>query len=270
MPEEVVRDAEAIRKALDEKLQGMSFLSHLEELRKRIIHAAIAVVIAMLGCFAFAEKIFEFMQRPIMKALAANKLDTRLVYTSPTEPFNIYLKVALVAGIFLASPFVLYQVWLFISPGLYRHERKWVWPFMACTILLFVAGGAFGYFVAYPTALEFLIGYGSQFTPMITIAAYTDLFLVIIIALGLIFEMPVLVMFLAMMGLVTPGWMWRNIRYAILVIFVVAAVITPSTDIPNMVVFATPMMGLYVISIGVAWLVNPKRRREKATAKAEA
>jgi sec-independent protein translocase protein TatC len=209
------------------------------------------------------------MQRPIMDALRSNGMPEKLVYLNPTEPFNLYLKVAFLAGIFLTSPFVLYQVWLFISPGLYRHEKRYVFPFMFSTVFLFLAGGWFGYRLVYPAALNFLIEYGKQFQPMITIHEYTDLFLTIIIGMGVIFELPILVFFLSLMGIVTAGWMWRNLRYSILVIFIIAAIITPTTDIMNMCIFAAPMVALYVASIGIAWLVHPKQRRARQVRKAQ-
>jgi sec-independent protein translocase protein TatC len=171
------------------------------------------------------------------------------------------------AGLFVASPFVLYQLWLFISPGLYRHEQRYVLPFMFSTVGLFLAGGLFGYKMVYPAALDFLIKYGKQFQPMITIGEYTDLFLTIILGLGLVFELPIVVFFLALMGVVSAGWMWRNVRYSILVIFIIAAVLTPTTDIVNMCLFAAPMVVLYVVSIGVAWLVHPKQRKARQARK---
>jgi len=245
------------------ELPAMSFLDHLEELRRRIIYSLIAVAGGFFLCWGYAEKIYEVMQRPIMEALRHNGLAEKLVYLNPTEPFNLYLKVGFLAGLFVASPFVLYQVWLFISPGLYRHERRYVVPFMVSTVGLFLAGGYFGFKLVYPQALEFLIGYGKQFQPMITIGEYTDLFLVIIIGMGVIFELPILVFFLSLMGIVTAGWMWRNLRYSILVIFIIAAILTPTTDILNMCIFAAPMVALYVLSIGIAWLVHPKQRRAR-------
>src|SRR6476646_763286 len=204
------------------------------------------------------------MQRPIMETLKRHGLAEKLVYLSPTEPVNLYLKIGLLAGLFVSSPFVLYQVWLFISPGLYRHEKRYLLPFMFSTVFLFLAGGWFGYRMVYPAALDFLIGYGKQFQPMITIGEYTDLFLTIIIGLGVIFELPILVFFLSLMGIVTAGFMWKNLRYAILVIFIIAAIITPTTDILNMCIFAAPMVALYIISIGIAWLVHPAQRRKRA------
>ncbi len=244
----------------------MSFLDHLEELRRRIFLSLIAVAVGFGACWWKVEKIYGLMQAPIMDALARNHMSEKLVYLNPTEPFNMYLKVAFLAGLFVASPFVLYQLWLFISPGLYRHEKRYVLPFMFSTVGLFLAGGYFGYRFVYPYALNFLIDFGKQFQPMITIGEYTDLFLTIIIGLGLIFELPILVFFLSLMGIVSAGWMWRNFRYSILVIFIIAAIVTPTTDIMNMCIFAAPMVALYAVSIGVAFLFHPKRRKARREA----
>jgi len=253
------------------ELPGMSFFQHLEELRRRIIYSIVAVAVAFFAGWWKADRIFAFMQAPIITALHAHKLDEKLVYTNPTDPFNMYMKVGLIAGLFIASPFILYQVWAFIAPGLYRNERRYILPFMFSTVGLFLAGGAFGYKMVYPAALDFLIGYGAQFQPMITIGEYTSLFLTIIVGMGIVFEMPILIFFLALFGIVSAGWMWRNLRYSILVIFIIAAIVTPTTDILNMCIFAAPMVALYVASIGVAWLVHPKRRRARAAkAKAQA
>jgi len=246
-----------------EQMPAMGFLEHLEELRRRIIYSLIAVVVGFFLCWGYAKNIYAIMQRPIMDALRHNGMAEKLVYLNPTEPFNLYLKVGFLAGLFVASPFVLYQVWLFISPGLYRNEKRYVMPFMVSTVSLFLAGGYFGYKLVYPQALEFLIGYGKQFQPMITIGEYTDLFLTIIIGMGIIFEMPILVFFLSLMGLVTASWMWRNLRYSILVIFIIAAILTPTTDIMNMCIFAAPMVALYVVSILIAWAVHPAQRRKR-------
>lgn len=264
MPETTAGPAPA--GALEERMGSMSFLEHLEELRRRIIYALLAVGVAFVACWYYAERIFALMQQPIMTALHNHKLDTKLVYLNPTEPFNMYLKVGFITGLFVASPFVLYQVWMFISPGLYRHEKRYVVPFMISSVGLFLAGGVFGFKLVYPAALDFLIGYGAQFQPMITIGEYTDLFLTIIVGLGIIFELPILVFFLALMGVISAGWMWRNLRYSILVIFIIAAVVTPTTDIMNMCIFAAPMVALYVVSIFIAWLVHPRRRKPRPAA----
>ena len=255
--------------SLQDSMPAMSFLEHLEELRKRIIYSLIAVTVGFFACWNYHEFIFRYVQRPVMDALQRNGMAEKLVYLNPTEPFNLYLKVAFLAGLFVTSPFVLYQVWLFISPGLYRNEKRYVLPFMFSTVFLFLGGGLFAYKMVYPAALNFLIDYGKQFQPMITIGEYTDLFLTIMLGMGLIFEMPILVFFLSMMGIVSPRWMWRNVRYSILVIFIIAAILTPTTDILNMCLFAAPMVGLYILSIGVAWLVHPAQRRARQARKGQ-
>ena len=261
MPSPIVETAQ---KRASEEMTGMSFLQHLEELRRRIIYSFLYVVAGFCVCWWFHEQIFTIMQKPIVTALANHKMDTQLVYLNPTDPFNMYLKIAFLAGIFVASPFVLYQVWAFIAPGLYRNERRYVFPFMFSTVGLFLAGGFFGYKMVYPAALDFLIGWSAQFKPMITVGEYTDLFLTIIAGLGIVFEMPILVFFLALMGILTAGWMWRNLRYSILVIFIIAAIITPTTDIMNMCIFAAPMIVLYLFSIAIAWFVHPTQRKKRA------
>jgi sec-independent protein translocase protein TatC len=252
-----------------EEMRAMGFLEHLEELRRRLIRSILAVAVAFMACWAYHERIYTFMQRPIMEALHKNGMPEKLVYLNPTEPFNLYVKITLLVGLFVASPFVLYQVWMFISPGLYRHEKRYVMPFMFSTVLLFLAGGIFGYQIAYPRALNFLIDFGRQFQPMITVSEYTDLFLTIVIGMGLVFELPILVFFLALMGIVSAGWMWRNFRYSILIIFIIAAIVTPTSDILNMCIFAAPMIALYGMSIGIAWLVHPKQRRARQARKGQ-
>jgi sec-independent protein translocase protein TatC len=255
MPEAAASVNESLRDGDDkEQMPSMGFLDHLEELRKRI-------------CWRYAERIYGVMQRPIMDALARNHLSAKLVYVNPTEPFNLYLKVGLMAGLFVTSPFVLYQIWCFISPGLYRNEKRYVLPFMVSTIGLFLAGGYFGYKVVLPQALVFLIGYGKDFQPMITLSEYSSLFLTLIVGMGVIFEMPILVFFLALMGIVSAGWMWHNIRYSVLGIFVVAAIVSPTPDILNMCIFAAPMVGLYVLSAGIAYIVHPTQRKKRADKK---
>ncbi len=255
--------------SLQDPMPAMSFLEHLEELRKRIIYSLIAVTVGFFACWNYHEFIFRYVQRPVMDALQRNGMAEKLVYLNPTEPFNLYLKVAFLAGLFVTSPFVLYQVWLFISPGLYRNEKRYVLPFMFSTVFLFLGGGLFAYKMVYPAALNFLIDYGKQFQPMITIGEYTDLFLTIMLGMGVIFEMPILVFFLSMMGIVSPRWMWHNVRYSILVIFIIAAILTPTTDILNMCLFAAPMVGLYILSIGVAWMVHPAQRRARQARKGQ-
>ncbi|HTR23316.1 MAG TPA: twin-arginine translocase subunit TatC [Terriglobales bacterium] len=247
-----------------EAMPTMGFLDHLEELRKRIVWSLVSVIVCFFGCWFAAPRLVAIMQAPIVTVLQKNHQPGMLVYQHPVDPFNLYLKVAGVAGLFVASPFVLYQLWLFIAPGLYRNEKKYVFPFMLSSVSLFLSGGYFGYRVILPKALEFLIDFGKQFQPMITIEEYTSLFVTIIVGMGAIFEMPILVFFLALMGIVSAGWMWKNIRYSIMGIFIVAAIITPTPDIVNMCIFAAPMVGLYILSIAIAWLVHPAQRKKRA------
>jgi sec-independent protein translocase protein TatC len=252
-----------------ESMPTMGFLDHLEELRGRIVRSIIAVGVGFGICWWKVERIYDVMQRPIIDALNKHHLSEKLVYLNPTEPFNLYLKIAALAGLFLTSPYVLYQVWMFISPGLYRHEKRYVVPFMVSTITLFLTGGYFGYKIVYPRALDFLIGFGQQFQPMITIGEYTQLFLSIVLGMGLIFEMPILVFFLSLMGIMSPKFMLKNFRYAILVIFIIAAIVTPTPDIVNMCIFAAPMIALYAFSIGVSYVVHPRQRAARKAKQAQ-
>ncbi len=244
----------------EEQLHGqMSFLDHLEELRKRIIHSLIAVGVAVCVCWYFADPLFVIISKPILDN------GVQLNMTKPTEGFNLELKLALLAAIFLAAPFILAQVWLFIAPGLYKHERRYALPFIIFSTLLFVAGGLFGYFIAFPFALQFLIEWGRnmKLTTIISATEYFDLFIMIELGLGVIFEIPALIFVLARMGLVSGGFLLRNTRYAILIAFIVAAVITPTTDIPNMMMMAVPMILLYMLGVGVAYVFGKKRRTEE-------
>jgi sec-independent protein translocase protein TatC len=254
------------RSAVTERaeLPGMSLLEHLEELRTRLIRSAISLVVGFFVAYAFHEKIFNIMQAPITQALRAHHLDTQLVIHNPIDGFNMYLKISFMFGCILASPYILYQVWLFISPGLYQHEKKYITPFMTATVGLFLAGAYFGYRWVFPGSLGFLIDYSKQFKPLIEINEYTDLFNTVILGLGITFELPILVLFLALFGIVSPRFLWKNVRYAILIIFIIAAIITPTPDVLTMCVFASPMLVLYLLSIGVAFLVHPSRRKKKA------
>src|SRR5207248_10681052 len=166
MPEIPILDAPVE----EERMASMSFLEHLEELRTRLFHVAVAIACGMVVCWFIRERLVTFMTEPIIQVLKAKGQAEKLVYLNPTEPFNLYLKVCALAGLFITSPYVLYQVWLFISPGLYRREKKYAAPFMASSIFLFVAGGYFGYRVVYPAALGFFIcRVGNQFTAMVKI-----------------------------------------------------------------------------------------------------
>jgi len=247
---------EAVTKRAD--LPGMSLMEHLDELRKRIVRSAIFLALGFLAAWAFHDRFVGFIQAPL------NHIGKSLVFTHPMDPLNLDLQVSMVGGAILASPFILFQVWMFIAPGLYQKERRFVVPFMAATVGLFLTGAAFGYFYVLPGALKILIvDFGHNFTSMVTIEEYSSFFLSIILGLGISFEMPILIFFLALFGIVSPRFLWKNIRYAILAVFLVAAIITPSPDPWTMCIYAVPMLILYLIGIGVAWWVHPSHRRAK-------
>ncbi len=251
------------RKAVTDRaeLPGMSLMEHLDELRRRIVHSSIYLLAGAIVAWIFRSKILYFLQAPLLK------IGKSLVFTHPMDALNLNLQAALLGGAIIASPFILYQVWLFIAPGLYQRERRFVVPFMAATIGLFLAGASFGYFFVLPGAIKILIlGFGHDFTPMVTIEDYSGFFLSIILGLGISFELPILIFFLAMFGIVSPRFLWKNIRYAILAVFIVAAIICPSPDPWSMCFYALPMLGLYVLGIGVAWWVHPSRRKRNEAA----
>lgn len=250
------------------ELPGMSLLEHLEELRKRLIHSVVYLVVGFGVAYGFHEKIYQLMQAPITYALHKHGLPTQLIIHNPVDGFNMYLKISFMAGCILASPFILYQLWLFISPGLYQNEKRYVMPFMAATVTLFLAGAFFGYRWVFPGSLDFLFSFSHQFRPLIEVNEYTDLFLTVILGLGIAFELPILVFFLSLFGIVSPRFLWKNLRFAILIIFVIAAIITPTPDPLTMCVFATPLLCLYLLSIGVSYMVHPTRRRKKKEAQA--
>ena len=240
------------------ELPGMSLMEHLDELRRRIVHSAIYLGLGFVVAWIFHYRLVSFLQAPL------TKIGKSLVFTHPMDPLNLYLQVSLLGGAILASPLILYQVWLFIAPGLYQKERRFVVPFMTATIGLFLSGAGFGYYFVLPGAMKILIlGIGHDFTSMVTIEDYSGFFLSIILGLGISFELPILIFFLAMFGIVSPKFLLKNIRYAILAVFLVAAIICPSPDPWTMCVYAVPMLSLYLIGILVAWWVHPSRRKAK-------
>ena len=243
---------------------SMSLLQHLEELRKRVLHSVIAVAVGVgLGWYKVGFVISK-MEAPVQVALAKYHFNPHLTYTNPTQTFNIQLKMGLIVGIFLACPYLLYQVWGFISPGLYRNEKRFLLPFLFLSVALFLGGGFFGYKVVFPVAMEFLIGQSGDLIPVIAINEYADLFLTIILGLAIVFELPIVLGFAGSMGVVSAKFLVKHIRGAVLIFFVFAAILTPTTDIMNMSIYAAPMIALYILSIGIVWLVHPKQRRKRA------
>ena len=239
----------------------MSLIEHLEELRRRIIYSFLAISAAFLLCWAFVEEIFIILERPIHRLLPEGQ---KLAIFGVPDAFLLYFKIAALAAVFLASPVILYQVWLFIAPGLYKAERVWAGVFVLIGSLFFVAGGLFAYFVAVPFSVEFLLGLGSRFEQVIAVDRYLRFEMTLILGLGVMFELPMLIFALAQMGVVTPGFLMRHFRWAVLGIFILAAVITPTPDVINLCIFALPTLLLYLLGVGAAAVVGRSRRKRAA------
>ena len=230
----------------------MSFLEHLDELRKRLVVSAASLLVGFLICFAFISPIFEFIMKPLQEILPDGG---QLVYTEPTEAFFLYIKIAALAGLMLATPVILSQVWLFVTPGLYSHEKRLAVPFVILATGFFLGGALFSHFVLFPVAWTFFAGFSTdymEFMPRIQPAF--SLYVRLILACGVVFQMPTLVYFLARVGIVTASFLSRNIKYAILLIFIFAAVLTPTGDPVTLSMMAAPMIALYGLSIGIAWI----------------
>jgi sec-independent protein translocase protein TatC len=243
--------------AIAATLGEMPFLEHLEELRDRIIKSLIAIGASFAVCWYFSVELFEFVARPITKIAGAS-----LVINDPTEAFTVYLRISFVAALYLAAPFVLWQVWRFIAPGLYKHERRYAGPFIVSTSLFFLLGGVFGYVVAFPTALQFLLDMAKKghMVPLIAAENYFSLFSTVMIVLGIVFEIPPVVFILSRIGLVNGPFLLKNTRWAILLATIIAAVVTPTTDAFNMMIVAIPMVLLYLIGVMVAFVFGRQRR----------
>jgi sec-independent protein translocase protein TatC len=258
-----------VHEAEPELAGAMGFFDHLAELRRRLIYSLAAVAVFCILGFVFWENIYDFISAPMLRAFADAGLEQRLVFTGPLVPIRFALQVGVYTGIFLAAPVIFWQVWLFVAPGLYRHERRFVLPFVVSSSGLFVLGAYFAQRVVLPLTLTFLLSFGaSRFTPLISINEYFSLWLTMILWMGVIFELPILIFILSWIGLVTPAFLLHYFRHAMLVIVVTAALITPTTDAFTMTVFAAPMVGLYVLGIGLSWMVG-LRRRARARRKAE-
>jgi sec-independent protein translocase protein TatC len=343
----------------EELEQGsMSFLDHLDELRKRLIRCALFILIGFIVCWIFSDHIYSFLQVPVRAALIkadfiarpefiegvviqklnempdgkkvnvtmksnykigqsviqagtsipakvvreengniqlvtsdvwliddqtvldegtvipkevylhtslANGPETRLVTQTVQGGFNLFIKVAFYSAIFFSVPFLLFQAWGFISPGLYKRERRYAIPFILMGSLFFLAGCAFAYYIAFPRAADFLLSVSAEgkLRPLVSAEEYFDLILTIMLGLGVVFEMPTLTFFLARLGIVSPQLLTKGWRYSVLIIFLLAAILSPTTDIPNLLVFAAPMLMLYTLSIGIAWFFYRKRKQRE-------
>lgn len=238
----------------------MSFLDHLDELRRRIVYAVYSVLGALVIAFIFIQDILAFVTAAMIAATPSGKL----LGTGSLDPIMVIFKPGLLVAIIIASPLILLQVWYFIAPGLYAKEKRLAIPFVLSATLLFLTGAWFGHDLAFPVTWGFMAGFVPAF--MDWMPTWNDafgLYLRIVLGLGIIFQMPVVVFVLARFGLVTPKFLIKNIKYAVLIIFIVAAVASPGQDPASQLLFAAPMMVLYLISIGVAWVFQKKKAVEE-------
>ena len=245
----------------EEESGKMSFLEHLDELRRRLVHIVAYLFLGFIVCWFFSRPIYNFLAAPITRFLPKG---TKLAYTNPTDPFIIYMKVAFLASVFLTLPLNLYEVWKFIAPGLYRKEKKYVLPFLFSSVILFVLGGAFCYYTILPACFQWLLGLGSSFMPVIKIDEYLDLTNMMLLGFGIIFEMPVIAAFLSMFGLISAGFLWRKFKYSIVIIVTLAAIISPTGDAFNLMVWSAPMILLYFVSIAVAAVFGHRRKAKRS------
>ena len=251
------------RNAVKERteLPGMSLMEHLEELRDRLLRSVGGLFVGMIIAYFFRNQLITLIQKPLLN------IGLEMTMTHPTDALNLVIKTAVVFGAIFASPYILYQVWLFISPGMYANEKKYIFPFLFITVALFLAGAWFGYRYVLPGAMKVLIqDIGKNFSHMITIEDYTGFFLAVILGLGVTFELPVLIFFLALFGIVDARFLLKHFRYAVLAIFLIAAIICPTPDPIGMCLFATPMLALYFIGVAVAFFVHPTRRNRNKPA----
>jgi len=256
-----MEEAEKTETNVNEEEGRMSFLDHLSELRFRLVRAAIAIAIGFGICIYFGERLFGLLAAPIMKLLPKQ---TSLVFTSLTDPFFVYLKLAFIAGLFLALPYVLYQIWLFVRPGLHAHERKLAAPFIMAATLLFYLGGAFAYFLVFPAAFKFFLSYvNPDLQPMLAIKEYVSLVMLLMLAFGAIFETPIIILFLGLLGIFSSDTLKKGRRYFIVLSFIIAAMLTPTPDVINQVLMAVPLMLFYEVGIQLLAVFERRRKRRE-------
>ena len=249
----------ALRKSEEdeEELPRMTLLEHLDELRRRILRTLIVVLVAFFGCFAFAEEIYTLLAVPIQPHVE------QLVFDGVTDPFIVYVKVALLASVFVTAPYLVSQLWGFVSPGLYRREKRYAIPFIFFGSFFFLGGGAFGYFVALPFATEFLVNMGlnSNWGADIRIERYLSFAVNVLLGLAVMFQLPIIIFMLSQLGVVTPQFLMRHFRWAVLIIVILSAAITPTPDVVNMTIVAGPTLLLYLVGVGASALVQRRRKR---------
>lgn len=239
-----------------EEDKKIPFTEHLEELRRRLLISVAAAGVGFIICYFFSKQLFEILMKPLIISLPPK---STLIFTSLPEAFFTYLKVSLLAGIFLASPIVLYEIWAFISPGLYRHEKRYVIPFVFFSSIFFIGGALFGYFIVFPFGFKFFLGFATEYIrPMPTIKEYFGFCAKLLFAFGVIFELPLFVLFLSKIGIVNDRMLRKQRKYAILLVFITSAILTPP-DVMTQLMMAGPLLALYEISIWVAKIFGRKR-----------
>jgi sec-independent protein translocase protein TatC len=244
----------------------MPFLSHLRELRDRVRNAALFFTAAFVACWIFSDEIFTWLEKPMRDAWDTKTMgDFHVVYTSLTEPFWVGMSIALWAGIFVSSPFIFYQIWKFIAPGLYKRERRITVAFAGFSAVFFVSGALFCYYFVLPNLYEFLLSYSNKEQhAMIAMQSYLDLTRDMMLAFGAVFELPLLILFMSMVGLVTHRGLWKFNRWFVVIAFVIGAILTPSPDVVSQIMMAAPMIVLYNVSILLAWRVTLRREAKEA------
>lgn len=243
----------------------MSFLEHLDELRRRLIHCVVALLVGVVIAFFFLDRLFEFVFVPLQQTLPDGG---KFITTEAPEYFMLYLKVGLLSGLFVALPYIVWQMWLFIAPGLYAHEKRFAIPFVLFASIFFIGGAAFAHYIAFPFTWKFFIDFakGGFVEVMPKIGPTFSLYVRVVLAFGAIFQMPTVVFFLARMGVVSARFLIRNIKYAVLIIFILAAVLSPGGDLASQFIMAGPMLILYIFSILIAWIFGKKKKPELADA----
>ena len=241
----------------DSSAGRMSFLDHLEELRRRLIWAVASIGVGFAITFPFIHRVFDFILLPMQRLLPFGQT---LIYTDPSEALTLEIKIALITGLIVASPMVFAQLWLFVAPGLYSHEKKWALPFIGMSSFFFIAGAAFSHYVVFPIVWGFFVGFRTDYlTFMPRVEPAFSMYLRLILALGITFQLPTLVLFLARMGMITPRFMIKNLKFAELLIVIATAELSPDGGGVGMVAMGGPVILLYILSVGLAWAFGKKR-----------
>lgn len=245
----------------EEPAEGrMTFLEHLDELRKRITHAVGGLLVGFIIAFAFIDRVFAFVYQRLVASVPGGKL----VYTEAPEMFMLWIKIAALTGVLIASPYIMLQVWFFIAPGLYAKEKKLAIPFVLSSSSLFIGGAAFSHYIVFPAAWVFFAGFSNEYVEFLPrVDPVFGMYVKLMLGLGLVFQLPVLMFVLARLGIVTAGFMAKNLKYAILLIFIVAAIITPDGNPVNQLLVGAPMVGLYFVGIGVAWAFGKSKKQDQ-------